>query len=186
MNGLTIEGVGSGVIVESPSTLQQTALSLSGRSIDSIFTVNGSDDVTIEGLTVDGQGFGDEAHFAHTGQNDPELIGITYLNADGGNVQSVTVTNTDENDGGLGDQRNLGILVENTANYVGDIPGAGTTLNSISITGSTIENFQKGGIVVVNADATISGDTLNGIAGFRTRTNRVALNSTTTRKMPFR
>ena len=84
-----------------------------------------------------------------------------------GSINGVTVENTDESDGGIGDQRNFGIFVVNNTTLAGDIPttSEAAALNTISITGSAIESFQKNGITVEYANATISGNTLTGQIG---------------------
>ena len=68
--------------------------------------------------------------------------------------------------GGFGIQRNIGIYVSNSDPTPGTVPTtddvANHTLNTISITNSTVSDYQKGGIVVTNADVTITGNQVTG------------------------
>ncbi len=187
-SGLTIEGANSAgtVTVDAPTTLQETALSpTSGNPIDGIFTVDGVSNVTISNIGIDGLGYGDGAHFAAnqpgTGAEGPSLIGIAYVDATGGAISGDTITNTDENDGGFGDQRNFGIFVVNNTTLAGDVPtqGEASTLNTITISNSTLSGFQKGGIVVEYADATISGNMLTGAGDVDTAQNAIEVREST-------
>jgi hypothetical protein len=165
VNNLTIEGLGA-VIVTAPSTaLVETAVSpTNGRSIDGIFTVAGSDNVTIKNLTVDGLGQGN--HFA-SGQTNPTFAGIAYVDSDGGTIDNVVVTGIREPGASFGAQRNLGIYVVNADPTSGAVPTAADltnhTLNTITIANSTVADFQKGGIVVGNADVNIHDNAVTGI-----------------------
>jgi len=185
LNGLTIEGVGSGVNVDAPTapgSLRETAVSpTSGNAIDGIFTVNGANSVTISGLTVDGLGEGYDTYFAPSQPGEASLVGIAYINTTLGSINGVTVENTDESDGGIGDQRNFGILVVNNTTLAGDIPttSEAAALNTISITGSAIESFQKNGITVEYADATISGNTLTGLGPIDNAQNAIEIGEST-------
>ena len=187
-SGLTITAAnGAGTVtVDAPTTLQETALSpTSGNPIDGIFTVDGVSNVTISNIALDGLGYGDGAHFAlnqpGTGSEGPSLIGIAYIDATGGAISGDTIANTDENDGGFGDQRNFGIFVVNNTTLAGDIPtqGEASTLNTITIANSTLSGFQKGGIVVEYADATISGNTLTGAGDVNTAQNAIEVREST-------
>ena len=190
LNGLTIEGVGSGVNVDAPTkagSLQQTAVSLtSGSAIDGIFTVSGAKNVTLSGLTVNGLEEGNDTYFAPgqaVGSNGEgaSLDGIVYLNTTGGSINDVTVEGTREADAGIGDQRNLGILVQNANTLAGDIPTPteASNLNTISITDSTVENFQKNGITVEYANATILGNTIDGLPDIINAQNGIQINNST-------
>ena len=145
-NGISIVGIGS-VTVDAPPSLVSTGTSpSSGRDIDGIFTVSNASNVSIEGVTVNGLQEGTPV----TGANNPTLVGIAYLNASG-TVDHVDVTGIRESEAGFGIQRGIGIYDSNAA------PG-----NSITITNSTVEDFQKGGIVVNNAIVEINHDTVTG------------------------
>ena len=180
LSGLTIESINgaSTVTVESPAgtgALVQTGTSpVTGNAVDGIFTVNGASNVTITNLTVNGLDYGDGDHFA-PGQTNPSLVGIAYINTTGGTIDGVTVTGTRESNDGIGDQRNLGILVVNADHLAGDIPTEteASALNTIAIFNSTLTDFQKGGIVVEYANAKISGNTLTGLGEVNTAQNAI-------------
>ena len=120
------------------------------------------------------------SHFA-AGQNQPSLVGIAYINTTGGSIDGVTITGTRETDAGIGDQRNFGIFVVNSDTLAGDIPTQteASALNTISITNSTLSEFQKGGIVVEYANATISGNTLTGLGDVNTAQNAIEVREST-------
>ena len=150
------------VIVEAPATLVKTADSpTSGRDLVSIISVEDADNVTIKNLTVDGdQRGGIDAVAPDNGT----LVGISFLDSDGGVIDGVTVTGVRESDAMFGMQRGVGIYVINVDPDGGAAtPSASTDLNSIEIKNSTVIDFQKGGIVVVNADVDIHGNTVTGI-----------------------
>ena len=150
-NGISIIGIGS-VTLDAPASLHSTGNSpTSGRDIDGLFTVNGASNVTIEGISVNGLLEGASV----TGANNPTLVGIAYLNASG-TVDHVDVTGIREGDASFGDQRGIAIFASNTAPVIGPA-------NSFTVTNSSVEDFQKGGIVVFNATVEISHDTVTGV-----------------------
>jgi probable HAF family extracellular repeat protein len=187
-SGLTITAAnGSGtVIVDAPTTLDQTAVSpVSGDAIDGLFTVNGVNGVTISNITVNGLEYGDESHFA-SGQavgsdgEGPSLAGIAYVNASGGTINGDTISGTEENPADIGAQRNFGIVVTNTDPLSsGDIPTAMTPLNAITVENSNLSSFQKDGILVQYADATISNNTLVGAGEVDTAQNAIEVGGST-------
>ncbi len=183
LNGLTIEAAdGAGTVtVDAPTALTQTAVSpVSGDSIDALFTVNGANNVTVSGITFNGLQYGDDSHFA-AGQTNPSLIGISYIDSTGGDIDGVTVTGMRESDGGIGDQRNFGIYVANTDTLAGDVPTSAEAagLNTITITGSTIANFQKAGIVVEYANATINDNQVTGVGEVDQAQNGIQVDGST-------
>jgi Ca2+-binding RTX toxin-like protein len=162
-DGLTImAATGDIVTVTPPATLEKTADSpTSGRDLVSLISVEGADNVTIKGITVDGQQRGSDLSNA---PDNGTLVGISYLNSDGGVIDGVTVAGIRESDSMFGVQRGVGIYVLNTDPDGGAAtPGAGANLNAIEIKNSTVINFQKGGIVVANADVHIHDNTVTGI-----------------------
>lgn len=181
-DNITIQGM-AGATLQAPGLLEQNGVSpTNARSIDGLITVDGATGVSIKGLTVDGLHHGDS--FGSTpAQNDPELVGIAFLNSTGGSIDGVTVTGMRESDNSIGDQRNLGIYVSNTDPTAGSVPTADDvanhTLNTISITNSTIADFQKGGIVATNAEVTISGNTLTGVGPVNTSQNAIQVSGST-------
>ncbi len=184
-SGITIEGIGSGVNVEaptSPGSLKETAVSpISGNAIDGIFTVNGVNNVTISGLTVNGLQEGDDTYFAPGQPGEASLVGIAYVNSTGGSINGVTIEGTRETNAGIGDQRNFGILALNSNTLAGNIPTAteASNLNTISITNSNLSDFQKGGIVAEYADVTISGNSLTGLGPVNTAQNAIEVREST-------
>ena len=193
-SGLTIEGAnGAGTVtVEAPTapgSLEQTAVSpTSGNAIDGIFTVDGVSNVAISGLSINGLNEGDETYFAPgqavgsaPGAEGPSLIGVAYVNADGGTISGDTITGTQEDPANIGDQRNFGIFVVNNNTLAGDVPTSGeaAALNTITISNSNLFGFQKGGIVVEYADATISGNMLTGAGDVDTAQNAIEVREST-------
>jgi len=159
------DGPGS-VTITPPATLVQTADSptTSGRDIVSLLSVEGADNVTIEGITIDGQ---EQGNVSGVSPDNPTFVGIAVIDSDGGLIDNVTVTGIREGDAGFGNQRNTGIYVANT-----DIDAIATPdnvdlagLNSIEIRNSTVTNFQKGAIVIVNANVNIHDNTVTGMGG---------------------
>ena len=158
LTGLTIKGI-NGAILQAPTTpLVSTATDpAGGRDIDGVLTLLNTSGVTVEGLTVDGATEG--ANLA-SGQNSATEVGIAAVNATGttigqtGTANAVTVENVRESDAGFGIQRGLGIYVTNTA--------AATETNTVTIQNATVENFQKNGITVKNAIATVQNNNVIG------------------------
>ncbi|WP_417411536.1 DUF5801 repeats-in-toxin domain-containing protein, partial [Hoeflea sp.] len=159
------DGPGS-VTITPPDTLVQTADSptTSGRDIVSLLSVEGADNVTIEGITVDGQ---EQGNVSGVSPDNPTFVGIAVIDSDGGLIDNVTVTGIREGDAGFGNQRNTGIYVANTDTDATATPDDADLagLNSIEIRDSTVTNFQKGAIVVVNANVNIHDNTVTGIGG---------------------
>ena len=162
-DGLTImAATGETVTVTPPASLEKTADSpTTGRDLVSLISVEGADNVTIKGIMVDGQQRGGDLSDA---PDNGTLVGISYLNSDGGVIDGVTVTGIRESDSMFGMQRGVGIYVLNIDPDGGaPTPGASADLNSIEIKNSTIVDFQKGGIAVANADVDIHDNTITGI-----------------------
>jgi Ca2+-binding RTX toxin-like protein len=163
-NGLTIEAADdNNVVITAPATLVKTADAPgTGRDIVGLVTVDGADNVTIKDVTVDGAQRGGDVP---AGDN-PTLVGIAYVNSDGGVIDHVDVTGVRESEAAFGIQRGVGIYVTN------DDPSAtlphtpseteAASLNSIVIKYSTVEDFQKGAIVVTYADVDIHDNTVTG------------------------
>jgi hypothetical protein len=162
-DGLTVAAaLGCGaVVITAPATLVKTAdAANTGRDIFGLVTVDGADNVTIKDVTVDGAHRGGDVTGGGT------MAGIAYVDADGGVVDKVTVTGIRESDAAFGNQRGVGIYVTNTDPSPGapNTPSAAEAdaLNSIEIKNSTVEDFQKGGIVVSYADVDIHDNTVVG------------------------
>ena len=173
-DNISIIGIGN-VTIDAPSSLIANGLSPSGRDVDGIFTVNNATGVTFQNLTIDGLHNGDA--FAGL-QNNPELVGIAYLNG-GGTINGVTVTNIIGSQANIGLQRDVGILV---ADGTGDtIPTAAqiAAFDTITIANSSVTDFQKGGIVIEDANATITGNTIVGVGAANTAQNGIQLTGST-------
>jgi Ca2+-binding RTX toxin-like protein len=151
--GLSIIGESkAGVIIKAPAVLGVTGTSdhFSGDAVRANVTVTGVTGVTIQKLTVDGSFAGDST----PGSNGDEISGIAYLHASG-TVDSVVVKNVSNSTGGglFGLQHGDGILVDN---------GAGAQ-QSITISNSQVQDFQKTGILVWNANVDVHGNDVEGI-----------------------
>ena len=137
---LTLVGASSGsTTIQSPSGALQSI-----GSLQPVLGVNEAIGVTIRNLTVDGNGQGD----AQGGG----FAGIGFSDA-GGTVEDVTVTGV-RNDPLSGAQRGTGIRAENE-------DGAA---RSVTITNTTVQDFQKNGITLQGAGLTVdvSGNTVTG------------------------
>jgi VCBS repeat-containing protein len=163
-DGLKIIGESeSGVTVRAPGVLVSNGVAPSnGRNIDGVIVVDGADNVQVKTLTVDGDTKGGIV----VGASNPTMVGVSYLNATGGLIDHVTVTHVREPDAGFGNQRNLGIFISNT-NPSGSAPttpsiAEAAALKTIEISHTTVTDFQKGGIVVSFANASIHDNTLTG------------------------
>jgi len=164
-DGLTIAAVAgcSAVVITAPDTLVKTAdAANTGRDIVGLVTVDGADNVTIKDITVDGAQRGGDVPAGDS----PTLVGIAYVDSDDGVIDDVTVTGIRESDAAFGNQRGVGIYVTNTdpSPALPHTPSAdeAAALNSIEIKNSTVEDFQKGGIVVSYADVDIHDNTVIG------------------------
>ncbi|MEA2879412.1 MAG: large repetitive protein [Hyphomicrobiales bacterium] len=163
-DGLKIVGESeAGVTVQAPNVLVSNGIAPSnGRNVNGVITVDGADNVQVKTLTVDGALKGG----AVVGASNPTMAGVSYLNATGGLIDHVTVTHVRESDAGFGNQRNLGIFVSNSnpspslPNTPSDIEKG--TLKTIEISHTTVTDFQKGGIVVSFANASIHDNTVTG------------------------
>jgi len=162
-DGLTITaaaGCGA-VVITAPAILLKTAdAANTGRDIFGLVTVDGADNVTIKDVTVDGAHRGGDVTGGGT------MAGIAYVDSDGGVIDKVTVTGIRESDAAFGNQRGVGIYVTNTdpSPALPHTPSAAEAdaLNSIEIKNSTVEDFQKGGIVITYADVDIHDNTVVG------------------------
>jgi len=96
-NGLTIEAAaGAGdVSIKAPNTGPLTTNGIidpiSNKDINAVVAVVGADDVTIRGITVDGDGRAALA-VEGLGAGQKDFVGIAFINTDDGLVDHVTVT----------------------------------------------------------------------------------------------
>ena len=159
---IAIDGPGS-VIIAPPASLEVTATSPNGgRDLVALVSVEGADNVTLSGISVDGQ---QQGNVSSLSPNRPSYIGISFIDSDGGLIDGASVTGIRENDAGFGNQRNSAIYVNNTDGDAIATPANADLagLNSIEIRNTTVTNFQKGGIVVVNANVDIHDNIITGI-----------------------
>ena len=151
--GLTILGQSeAGVIIKSPAG----ALATSGTSdhwgdtVRANISVENSTGVVIRNLTVDGDYAGDRS----PGSNGDEITGVFFKHSSG-TVDDVTVQKVSNSTGGglFGLQHGSGILVDN---------GIGAQL-AVTISDSTVQQFQKTGILVWNANVTLTNNDIIGV-----------------------
>jgi Ca2+-binding RTX toxin-like protein len=151
-DGLSIIGESkAGVIIKAPAVIGVTGTAQHfGDAVRANVTVSGVTGVTIQNLTVDGNFAGDTT----PGSNGDEISGIAYLHASG-TVDSVIVKNVSNSatPALFGLQHGDGILVDN---------GTGAQ-QSITISNSQVNDFQKTGILIWNANVTVQGNDVEGI-----------------------
>ena len=152
IDDLTLIGQGN-VTVQADASAVQTSTTGSGRGVWAVVDVIDSANVQIENVTVDGDG---QASVVTSGGN---FVGVNYRNASGG-LTDVNVTGIrDAYPGGTtadgfpvvsGNQRGVGVQVDNDM------------LMAFSMSGGTIEDFQKNATVFRQADLELSGVTVQG------------------------
>lgn len=146
---LTLIGAGEGkTIIQSPDTTLDSTFTATINSTVSpmkpIITIKGAN-VNISALKVDGNGKGDSV-------NNTFFVGIGFYNA-GGFLDHVTVTGVKE--------------TPVSRDYQGDAvraTNADGLVRTLSITNSTISDFQKNGLVLSGSglNVTVSGNTITG------------------------
>ncbi|MBC7985644.1 MAG: hypothetical protein H7X93_03100 [Sphingomonadaceae bacterium] len=148
---ITIQGVGD-VTITAPADLAINGSSdYFGDQVRAVIGVTDSTNIDIKGVTVDGAFAGDTT----AGSNGDELSGIAYLNSSG-DVDDVTIDNVGNSQGGglFGLQHGSGFFVDNSGLVSG---------NQVSVTNSTITDFQKTGALIIGADVNFSGNTVTGV-----------------------
>ena len=154
----TLDGSNSGVVIKAPTDVVGTALdpwNAGGgtRAINAIVTVIGVANVSIENLTIDGDGRAatGNAMVGATATAVFDYVGIAYVNASGA-LDHVTVQEV--RDGPLnGVQRGQAIYATNAA---------ANADKAFAVTDSLVTDFQKTGILVRNMDVTLIGNTITG------------------------
>ncbi|MEM7767180.1 MAG: hypothetical protein AAF253_06790 [Pseudomonadota bacterium] len=154
--GLTLIGEGAGTVIEAPVALQVNAAGLPapGEDVDAagVVSVLDSRDISIENLTIDGDDAGDA--IVTTGV--PYFVGLLFVDSSGG-ADGVTVQNVrNPLEGGLPTDARTG---DGVAIYNTD-----TLSRDVSVTNSTIFDFQKTGIRANGEDlaVTLEGNTIEG------------------------
>lgn len=157
VNNLTITGQSEdGVIVRAPAGLDgitlddDLALGFSTGNVYGVIAVDGASNVLIENLTVDGDGQGGSLP-----DSDDNFAGILLHNASG-TVDGVTVTGVRD---ALDGDGNLAGTQRGNAIYVTNDDG---TQRAFSLLDSTIQDFQKTGLLVRNGDVAITGNQIDG------------------------
>lgn len=141
---LTLQGAGAGTtIIEAPDTMTATSWSHRGAAFKTLIEVNGTSahniTVNISGFTIDG---------LNKSSSNPRYTGIVYHNADG-TISNNTITKFGNNPPTGAD--GWGIFV---------VEGS-----DVTISGNTIDNWGKGGIVVDGDDDYANTDVTASITG---------------------
>ncbi|HMG47161.1 MAG TPA: hypothetical protein VK614_06845, partial [Allosphingosinicella sp.] len=120
--------------------------------VRAVIAVNDSTGVTISGITVDGSFAGDTT----PGSNGDELSGIGYFRSSG-SVDDVDIVHVGNSQGGglFGLQHGSGLFID----------GEPTSGLAVSVTDSTISDFQKTGALIFGVDLNFTGNTITGIGG---------------------
>jgi hypothetical protein len=159
LTNLTIEGTGadsSQTVIQAPATLTSNIQNPGEfhTFTDALVGAENGASVTIKNLTVNGN---NEGVIYATGANGGgDLIGIEGVDSSL-TVTNVHVTGTEDVESGVlqGGQGNKGIVVNDT----------NSSTQSLTVTGSTIDGFQKAGLLAegTGLTATINNDTVTGV-----------------------
>jgi hypothetical protein len=163
LTNLTIEGTGadpSQTVILSPdytnlvSNIQNPGPGENHASTDALVGAENGASVTISNLTVNGNNQG--LIYAYGANGGGDLIGIEGVNSSF-NVSNVHVTGTEDVESGVlqGGQGNTGIFVNDT----------NSSTQTFTITGSTVDNFQRDGILMEGAGLTVNvnNNTVTGV-----------------------
>ncbi|MFN0264741.1 beta strand repeat-containing protein [Tepidamorphus sp. 3E244] len=154
LDNLTIQAVEPGVIIEAPdSGLAITgtdgfANGGAGRDVAGVVTVKNATGVSISGITIDGDNQGSQAILNGAG----DFAGILVMDAEA-SFDGVTVTGVQDASFN-GAQHGTAVLATNAT--------TGGATNGLTLTNSTVENFQKSGIVARNTSVDIDNNTITG------------------------
>ena len=137
----------NGALIEPVNVVANSTSFTSGQSIAAIVLVQGTTDVTIQNVIVDGSGNG-------ISECSPDLIGIFYQNASG-ELNHVAVRDVELSPTLNGCQSGVGVFVQS---------GGGVS-SVVTIANSSIHDYQKNGITANEADTqvTISGNVVTGL-----------------------
>jgi hypothetical protein len=146
ISGVDIAGQNLATIRPAPAVANSTSL-VTGNPIAAIILVNGTNNVTLTNLTVDGATNGINAC-------SPNLIGVYYRNASG-KIDNLAVKNIKLGPGFEGCQSGLAIFVQS---------GSGG-MSKVDILNSSVHDYQKNGITAneVGTEANIKGNAVTGI-----------------------
>lgn len=137
----------NGALIEPVNVAANSTSLTSGQPIAAIVLVQGTSNVTIENVIVDGSGNG-------ISECSPDLIGIFYQNASG-ELNHVAVRDVELSPTLNGCQSGVGVFVQS---------GGGVS-SVVTIANSSIHDYQKNGITANEADTqvTISGNVVTGL-----------------------
>lgn len=121
---ITLQGV-TGSIIQSPDVIDVDFTTSSNKR--AIIYVNNADNVTIDGITVDGAG---------KGNLNSQFLGIAYYNA-GGTISNNTIINIQDTPFS-GAQHGVAIYAHN----------ADGTTRELNVIGNVLEDFQKNGMAI--------------------------------------
>jgi Ca2+-binding RTX toxin-like protein len=158
-DNLTIRAAdGAQVTIQAPADLVETARSSSDREIHAVFTVINSQNVVLDNIDIDGHGAGNTVDEGG-GAGQANFYGTFYRNSSG-SLLNVDVTGVrDPYPGGTapggeptvsGVQRGVGVVVDNDV------------LQSFTMTGGSISDFQKNATVFNRAILNVSGVVITG------------------------
>ncbi len=147
LNGdpVTIVAPASGLVVTGFDAFKDSG---AGRDIVGIVTVKNAAGFTLADITVDGDNQGTQAKAV----GGADFVGIGVFDAEA-QVDSVTVTGVQDTTFS-GVQHGVGIFSSNA-----DVANAA---NSVSVTNSTVDNFNKAGMVLRNAVVDLDNNTITG------------------------
>lgn len=143
---LTIKAaMGETVTIVAPEVLSITGAKANGTAVNAIINVTDSVNVKIEGIHIDGDGAGT------TAIGEDEFSGVFFENSSGG-LYNVDVTSIRDGEGSAisGGQRGRAVLVDND-NPLG-----------FEMSGGSISDFQKNGLVATNAVLNVHGVAITG------------------------
>jgi Ca2+-binding RTX toxin-like protein/preprotein translocase subunit YajC len=143
---------GATVVVQAPADLAVNGHSDSfGLDVRAVIAVNDSINITITGIDVDGNFAGDT-----TDGGSDEFTGIGYFNSSG-SVDDVDIGNVgnSQGDAAFGLPQGSGLFID----------GGNTAGLEVSVTDSSITDFQKNGAIIFGVTINFTGNTVTGIGG---------------------
>jgi hypothetical protein len=169
LTNLTIEGAGQGqTIIKSPDFGNLTSNIQNPNefhtSTDALVGVDTGGDVTVKNLTIDGNNQG--IIYAVGANGGGDLIGVEAVNSSV-TVDNVHITGIEDVESGVlqGGQGNKAIVVNDT----------NASTQTASVVNSTIDNFQKDGILLRGAGLTVNVDSST-VTGVGTGATNLAQN----------
>ena len=159
VDGLTIQAVlGADVNIRAPADLVQTELSSSDREVHAVLTVRNSDNVTIEGIDIEGNGAGNTVDEG-TGTGEAAFYGIFLRNSSGSVIDTDITGVRDPYPGGTAAggeplqnffSRGVGVGLDNDV------------MKSFTWQGGLVTDFQKGGAFLRGGNLNVTGVTITG------------------------